>query len=185
MERFGGTGSDKFDPSGRRPGKDSLFLSSSVRLSRASGGIKEGDGSFEFESAFRTEPSEDSCSLSKPYRSYVDGSSRGAAFEGDGVTGIESRGSREAGLRGDHAGLPGARGGVHRLAQIGTLSVLHVHADRFKNRMTRAPSPAMQPEAALGLLNDHPSSCLFFSRARERLGHTRQPRSLFRVRGSR
>lgn len=27
------------------------------------------EGSFEFESAFRTEPSEDSCSLSKPYRS--------------------------------------------------------------------------------------------------------------------
>lgn len=51
-----------------QPRKASLFPSF-VWLTSEVGDQRKLEGSFEFESAFRTEPSEDSCSLSKPYRS--------------------------------------------------------------------------------------------------------------------
>lgn len=78
----------------------------------------------------------------------------GTEFEGDGVHGgIESRGMAGTGLRGDHAGLPDTGWGTpHRLAQIGTLSVLHVR-HQVKNRMTRAPSRCNEHDALEGLLN--------------------------------
>lgn len=49
-------------------GNESLSLSVAPFV-RGEWEIKGVEGSFEFESAFHTEPSEDSCCLSKPYRS--------------------------------------------------------------------------------------------------------------------
>ncbi|OAD53150.1 hypothetical protein WN48_10780 [Eufriesea mexicana] len=81
------------------PGIDEMFpaLTATAKQRR-----RGGEGSFEFESAFRTEPSEDSCSLSKPYRS--DGSaaeeqtSREMEPQGYDRGGTRDRLTRTAGL---------------------------------------------------------------------------------------